>query len=281
MVDTMKVHMTVDMEGIAGLAHENQADIKGLDFQRMRELLTGEVQAAVEGAKEGGADDIVICDAHDTGRNLFVEKLDEDVVVIQGGPYELGMMAGISKGFDAAFQIGYHSMRDTHAGTIGHTYSYSCSELRLNGTKVGEPGLSAAIAGHFGVPVALVSGDIHAVREAKSLLKDVVGVPTKEGVGVYACKTLTPERARKMIRKGAKKALARVDQLRPYTVKKPVSMEVTFTRVIMAQYCSNMPQVRRTDDRTVTYRAKDMLEAQRVFEVMQMVAHSAGDEGEL
>jgi D-amino peptidase len=280
-VDTMKIHMTVDMEGIAGLSHEDQADMKGLDFQRMRELLTGEVQAAIEGAKEGGADEIVICDAHDTGRNLIVEKLDEDVVVIQGGAHELAMMAGISKGFDAAFQIGYHSMRDTHAGTIGHTYSYSCSELRLNGTKVGESGLSAAIAGHFGVPVALVSGDVHAVREAKALLENVVGVPTKEGVGVYACRTLTPEKARKEIRRGAKKALAQLDRLRPYIVKRPVAMEVCFTRVIMAQYCSNIPQVKRTDDRTVAYRAKDMVEAQRVFEVMQTVAHSAGNEGAL
>jgi D-amino peptidase len=277
----MKVHITVDMEGIAGLSHEDQADMKGLDFQRMRELLTAEVQAAVEGAREGGADKIVICDAHDTGRNLILEELDEDVVVIEGGAYELGMMAGISKGFDAAFQIGYHSMRDTHAGTIGHTYSYSCSKLRLNGTTVGESGLSAAIAGHFGVPVALVSGDLHAVREARKLLKNIVGVPTKEGVGVYSCKTLTPSKACCLIKKGAKDALGRLDKLRPYVVRKPVSMEVSFVRVVMAQYCSHIPLVKRVDDRTVVYKAKDMVDAFRVFEIMQMVAHDAGADGAL
>ena len=277
----MKVHMTVDMEGMAGLAHESQADRKGVDYERMRELLTGEVQAAVEGAKAGGAKEVVICDAHDTGLNLIVEKLDDDVVVIEGGAYDLGMMAGISKDFDAAFQIGYHSMRDTHAGTIGHTYTYSCSALKLNGTRVGESGLSAAIAGDFGVPVVLVSGDLHAVREAEKLIKGVVGVPTKEGVGVYSCSTLTPQKARTEIRKGAKEAMKRVGKVKPYVVKKPVTMEVSFIRTIMAQYCSHIPQVKRLDDKTVSYRAKDMADAHRVFEVMQMVARAAGQEGEL
>jgi D-amino peptidase len=277
----MKVHITVDMEGMAGLAHENQADRKDQDYERMRGLLTAEVQAAIEGAKEGGAKGIVICDAHDTGLNLIVEKLDDDVVVIEGGAYDLGMMAGISKDFDASFQIGYHSMRDTHAGTIGHTYSYSCSALRLNGTKIGESGLSAAIAGDFGVPVVLVSGDLHMVREAKGLIKGVVGVPTKEGVGLYSCSTMTPQKACAAIRKGAREAMKRVKQVRPFVVKKPVAMEVSFTRAIMTQYCSHMPQVKRLDDKTVSYRAKDMADAHRVFEVMQMVAWTAGREGEL
>jgi D-amino peptidase len=277
----MKVHMTVDMEGIAGLAHEDQADRKGLDYQRMRELMTSEVQAAIEGAKKGGAEEFVICDAHDTGLNLIVERLDGDAVVIEGGAYDLGMMAGMSKDFDASFQIGYHSMRDTHAGTIGHTYTYSCSALKLNGVKVGESGLGAAMAGDFGVPVVFVSGDLHMVREAEKLIRGVVGVPTKEGVGIYSCRTLTPKKACEEIRKGAKEAMGRVGKIRPYVVKKPVSMEVSFTRGIMAQYCSHMPQVRRVDDKTVAYRAKDMAEAHRVFEVMQMVARSAGEEGEL
>jgi len=277
----MRVHITVDMEGIAGIAHESQADRKGLDYQRMRELMTAEVQAAMEGARDGGAKEFVICDAHDTGLNLIVEKLDSDAVVIEGAPFDLGMLAGMSKGFDASFQVGYHSMRDTHMGTIGHTYTYSCTALKLNGVKVGESGLGAAIAGDFGVPVVFVSGDLHMVREAKALIKGVVGVPTKEGVGLYGCRTLTPERAREDIRKGAKRAMGMVRKVRPYVVKRPVAMEVSFTRAIMAQYCSHIPLVKRVDDKTVVYKAKDMSEAHRVFEVMQMVARAAGDEGEL
>lgn len=277
----MKVHMTVDMEGIAGMAHEDQASRKDPDYQRMREIMTGEVQAAIEGARAGGGEEFVICDAHDTGLNLIVEKLDEDVEVIEGASFELGMMAGIAEDFDAAFQVGYHSMRDTHAGTIGHTYTYTVSELKLNGVLVGESGLNAAIAGHFGVPVVLVSGDLHAVKQTQALIEGVVGVPTKEGTGTYGARTLTPARACNLIREGAEDAMSKVDSVKPYIVDKPVALQVTFTRSIMAQYVSGMPCVEREDDRTVSYEAKDMLDAFRVFEVMLMVARAAAREGEL
>jgi len=182
----MRVHISSDIEGIATLCHTIQGDTKGEDFPRMREIMTGEVQAAIEGAKEGGATEILVCDAHDTGRNLLIEKLDRDVEVIEGSSYDFNMMAGISRDFDASFQIGYHSMRHTHAGVLGHSFSYSVAELRLNGIAVGESGLGAAIAGHFGVPVVLVSGDAHAVRQAKSLIKDLVEFPQKRALGSTA-----------------------------------------------------------------------------------------------
>ena len=271
----------MDMEGIAGLAHEDQADTKGIDFARMRQLMTNEVKAAIEGVKAGGAKEIVICDAHDTGRNLIVEDLDSDVVIIEGSSYDLGMMAGISDEFDASLQIGYHAMRDTHAGTIGHTYTYSFSELRLNGVTLGESGLSAAIAGHFGVPVVMVAGDLHAVKQAQSLIPNLVGVPTKEGVGVYGVKTLNPKKACDDIRRGAEDAMGRIGDVKPYTLDKPVQMEVDLTRTIMAQRCAQMPMVERTGNKSVKYEAADMVEAFRVFEVMSMVCESAQREGYL
>jgi D-amino peptidase len=277
----MKVHITADMEGIATLAHDVQADSKGADFVRMREIMTGEVQAAIEGAKEGGATDVLVCDAHDTGRNLLIDQLDEDVEVIEGSAYDLGMMAGISRDFDASFQVGYHSMRHTHAGVLGHTFTYTIAELRLNNTVVGESGLSAAIAGHFGVPLVFVSGDAHAIRQAKSLVKNVVGVPTKEGVGLYGVRTLTPARARKLIRKGAKEAVGKVKEIEPLVLKKPIVMDVEFEKPLMAQYASRMPLVKRKDIKSVTFKAADMVEAFHVFEVMNQVAAYARDEGPL
>jgi len=279
--DKMKVHITSDMEGIATICHDIQADTKGDDFPRMREIMTGEVQAAIEGAKEGGATEIVVCDGHDTGRNLLIEKLDRNVEVIEGSSYDLAMMAGISRDFDASFQIGYHSMRHTHAGVLGHTFTYSVAELRLNGTAVGESGLSAAIAGHFGVPVVLVSGDAHAVRQAKSLIKNLVGVPTKEGVGLYGVRTLTPSKACELIRKGAKDALGKVMDIEPFTLKKPVMMEVEFERPLMAQYVSRIPLVKRKDIKSVSFKAADMIEAFHVFELMNQVASYAKSEGPL
>jgi len=191
------------------------------------------------------------------------------------------MMAGISRDFDASFQIGYHSMRHTHAGVLGHTFTYTIAELRLNNIVVGESGLSAAIAGHFGVPLVLVSGDAHAIRQARSLVKNVVGVPTKEGVGLYGVRTLTPAKARALIRKGAKEALHKAGEIEPFVLRKPITMDVEFERPLMAQYASRMPSVKRKDIKSVTYKAPDVIDAFHVFEVMNQVAAYARDEGPL
>jgi D-amino peptidase len=277
----MKVHITADMEGVATVSHDYQVDNKNAEFPRSRQLMTDEVKAAIAGAKDGGADRILVCDAHDTGRNIYVEQLDDDVEVIQGSAYELGMMAGISKDFDASFQVGYHSMRHTHAGTLGHTYTYTISELKFNGVTVGESGLSAAIAGHFGVPLVFVSGDAHAVKQAQKLVKNIVGAPTKTGVGLYGTHSLNPKMACEKIRKGAKDAMDKVDRIRPFVVKRPVLMQVQFERPLMAQYASKIPMTKRVDIRTVSFKAKDVVEAFDVFCVMNQVACYAKDEGPL
>ncbi len=277
----MKVHITADMEGIATISHDEQADYKSQEYPRMREIMTDEVEAAIQGAKDGGADSIIVCDAHDTGRNLLVEKLDPEVEVVQGNPYELGMMNGISKGFDASLQIGYHSMRHTHEGTLGHTYTYNVAQLRFNGTVIGESGLSAAIAGHFRVPLVFVSGDAHAVKQAQMLVSDIVGVPTKTGVGIYAVRSLTPKKACDLIRKGAKKAVERSNEIKPFIVGKPVVMQVELERPLMAQYASKIPMVKRVDIKTVSYKARDVIEAFDVFNVINQLASYAKSEGPL
>jgi len=277
----MKVHITADMEGIAAVSHDYQVDHKNSEYPRMRQLMTDEVRAAIAGAKDGGAEEFLVCDAHDTGRNIYVEQLDSDVEIIQGSAYELGMMAGISKDFDASFQVGYHSMRHTHAGTLGHTYTYNIAELRINGTIFGESGLSAAIAGHFGVPLVFVSGDAHAVNQARRLVKNIIGVPTKTGVGLYGAHAHTPAKACDLIRKGAKKAMGVIGEVQPFKVKRPMLMEVEFERPLMAQYASRIPGTNRINIKTVSYKAKDVLQAFEVFEVMNAVASYARDEGPL
>lgn len=277
----MRVHISVDMEGMAGIAHESQAEQGNHDYTRMRELLTNEVVAAVEGARNGGATDFVICDAHDTGRNLLVERFDEDVEIVQGSSYDYGMMGGISDDFDAAFQIGYHAMRNTHMGVIGHTYTYTVLALRINGTLVGETGLNAAIAGHFHVPLTMVAGDKHAVDQACRLVKGLVGVPVKTGVGIYGARTLAPKKACSAIKAGAARALKSAGSIKPYKPKVPVEVEVDFASPVMAQYCSGVPTVKRMSDSTIAFRSRDVLEAFRLFEVLLMVAGSVRRDGEL
>lgn len=277
----MKVHITADIEGIAVICHDEQGDQKGMDYDRMRRIMTGEVEAAILGAREGGADEVLVCDAHDTGRNLLIEELPEDVEVIEGSAYDMGMMSGISSDFDASFQIGYHSMRHTHAGVLGHTYTYSIAELRMNGIVMGEGGLSAAIAGHFGVPVALVSGDALAIAQVRKLVKGFVEVPTKQGVGLYGVRTLTPRKACQMIRQGAKEAVQVAVKVKPFVLKRPIRMQVEFERPLMAQYAADIPTVKRKDIKTVTCKAKDIIEAFRTFETMNRVASYAKGEGPL
>lgn len=269
------------MEGIATISHDEQADYKSQEYPRMREIMTGEVEAAIQGAKDGGADEIVVCDAHDTGRNLLVEQLDDDIEIVQGNSYDLGMMHGISRDCDASLQIGYHSMRHTHAGTLGHTYTYNIARLSFNGVVIGESGLSAAIAGHFGVPVVFVSGDSHAVKQIQKLVKNIVGVPTKTGTGLYGVRSLTPKRACQLIRKGVKEAMDTRDSIKPYVVRKPVLMKVELERPLMAEYASKIPSVKRVDIKTVSFRAKDVLQAFEVFDVMEKVASYAKSEGPL
>ncbi len=277
----MKIHITADMEGIATISHDEQADYKSDEYPRMREIMTGEVEAAIQGAKDGGADHVVVCDAHDTGRNLIVENLDDDIEIIQGNSYDLGMMHGISRDCDASLQVGYHSMRHTHAGTLGHTYTYHIAKLSFNGVVIGESGLSAAIAGHFGVPVVFVSGDSHAVKQAQRLVKNIVGVPTKTGTGIYGVRSLTPKKARELIRKGAKEAVEKSGEIRPYLVKRPVRMEVELERPLMAEYASRVPQVKRVDIKTVSFKAKDVVQAFDVFNVINQLASYAKSEGPL
>ncbi len=261
------------------MAHEDQTDQKGFDYDRMREIMTGEVEAAIRGAREGGADEVVVCDGHDTGRNLLIEKMAVDCDVIQGSSYELGMMAGIGRDFGASLQVGYHSMKHTHAGTLGHTYTYSIAALKLNGVQVGESGLSAAIAGHFGVPLVFISGDLHAVMQTKKLVPGVIGVPTKEGVGIYAARSFAPRLVKDRIRKGAKEAVEKAGDIKPFALRKPINVEVRFERPLMAQYACQIPIVKRKDISTVSYKSRDMVEAFQMFDVLDKIASYAKSQG--
>lgn len=280
-LERMKVHITADMEGIATMSHDEQADYKSQEYPRMREIMTGEVEAAIQGARDAGADEVIVCDAHDTGRNLLVERLDDEIEIVQGSAYDLGMMNGITDDCDASLQVGYHSMRHTHAGTLGHTYTYDVAQLKFNGIVIGESGLSAAIAGHFGVPVVFVSGDSHAIRQAKSLVSGIVGVPTKTGVGLYGVHSLTPAKACRNIRKGAKEAIEKRESIKPFVVKRPVMMEVRLERPLMAEYASKIPQVKRVNIDTVSFKGKDVIDAFNVFSVIILVSSSARREGPL
>jgi len=210
----MRVYISVDMEGIAGVVHESQTDPTtpafAAEYGRFRRLMTAEANAAVEGALAAGATRVLVNDSHWFMRNLLAEELHQAAELVSGDPKPRSMVQDIDGGFDAALFIGYHARAGTRNAILDHTYADRIHDVRLNGKPVGELGLNAALAGVHGVPVALVSGDSAVATEAKDLLGQGVGtVIVKEAVSRHAAKSVAPAAACRMIREEVPRALKR------------------------------------------------------------------------
>jgi len=235
--------------------------------------MAGDVNAAIEGALEAGANRIVVSDAHGEMYNLIIDDLHPAAELVSGPVRPLGMLQGLDEGFDLVFLIGYHAQVGSHQGVINHTYSgATISALRINGQPAGEVALSAALAGETGVPVGLVTGDEATISEAKALLPDAVTVAVKRGYGRYAALCLHPREARRRIREGAKQALGRAGQLGVYRLPPPIRLEVQFSRTPMADAAELIPCVRRVDGMTVVYEAESMVQAYRLLQALVVLA---------
>jgi len=256
-----RIFLSVDMEGVAGAVTGEQLGTGGFEYQRFREFVTQETLAAIQGAREAGATSFVVADSHGNGQNLLIERFPDDVEIVRSWPRPLGMMEGIDDSFDAAFFIGYHSGATNPEGVRAHTFSSAnYAAVALNGRPMPEGGFSAAIAGHFGVPVALVTGDDATVAEMLELLGDVEGVVVKEALGFHSARTLTPAAAQARIREGARRAVERLGDFRPHRLDGPPVLDLTFQSYRPAEILAYLPVVERVESRTVRYRAADMVE---------------------
>jgi D-amino peptidase len=263
----LRVYISADMEGIAGVVSPEQLGPTGFEYARFREFMTAEVLAAIEGAREAGATEILVSDSHGNGLNLLIERLPADVRVVRSWPRPLGMMEGIDSTFAAAIFIGYHSATTNPAGVRAHTLSSAnYAGVAINGVPVPEAGLNAAIAGHFGVPVALISGDDVAVEEARRLIGDLEAVPVKRAISFHAATTLTPQAAQALIKERVKAALARRGSLRPYRVTAPVRLDLTFKNYRPAEMLAYLPIVQRTDAHSIRYTGRNVLEVSRFLQ---------------
>ncbi len=254
----MRVYISVDMEGIAGVVHESQTDPTtpafAAEYARFRHLMTAEANAAVEGALAAGATRVLVNDSHWFMRNLLAEELHQSAELVSGDPKPRSMMQEIDQqgGFDAALFIGYHARAGTRHAILDHTYADRIQDVRLNGKPVGELGLNAALAGVHGVPVALVSGDAALAAEAKDLLGDgVATVIVKAAVSRHAAKSVAPAVACRMIREEVPRALKR--RHAPFIVRTPVTLEVDFAMTIHADMAELCPGATRTGGRTVAF----------------------------
>ncbi|MBX7236267.1 MAG: M55 family metallopeptidase [Caldilineales bacterium] len=265
----MKVFISADIEGVACVAHiaEIFAEAGG-EYQMARRWMTAEVNAAALGAFEAGASEVVVADSHSSFRNLLPDELHEDVVLVRGTPRPMFMMQGLDASFDAVFFIGYHARHNDPGGVLGHTFMEQVAAIRLNGQTIAEAHFNAAIAGHLGVPVALVSGD-HVIAEAvRTALPWAERVVVKQGLGVLATQSLTPRKAQARIRAGARAALARLGEMQPFVLARPITLEVDFGIGQWAQLSADLPGAELIGEHSVRYLAADMLEAQRILRLM-------------
>ncbi len=257
----MKVYISVDMEGVAGVVNWKQTGYDGEDYSRFRKLMTSEANAAVQGAFDAGADTVVVNDGHGSMRNLVIEELDSRAELISGNAKPMSMAEGLDESFEAVLLIGYHSMAGS-PGVLNHTYTGSILEFRVNERRFGETGMLAALAGYYSVPVAFISGDDCTTAEAEDLIEGIHTACVKQYSSRYAARSLHPEKARKLIYQGVKEALNDCST-EPLEVDNPVVLSVKFNSTALADGSYLLPGAQRVDPLTVQYTAADYHEAYR------------------
>ena len=263
----LAVYISADMEGITGAVTSEQLGPGGFEYARFREVVTEEVLTAVEAARAMGATRILVSDSHGNGQNLLIDRFPDDVEIVRSWPRPLMMVQGVQDGFDAALFIGYHSATTNERGVRAHTMSSAnLTAVRLNGVEMGEAGINAAIAGHFGVPVVMISGDDAVVEETRSLLGDVEGAVVKESLGFHAARTLTPAAGRAEIDRAVRAALGRLGEFEPYRVEGRPELEISFKNYMPAEVLAYLPNVERVDAHTVRFVGEDMVEVSKFIE---------------
>lgn len=266
----LKVYISADMEGIAGVVSNEQLSPAGFEYARAREWMTGEVLAAIAGARDAGATEIVVSDSHGNGQNLLIDQLPADVTIIRSWPRPLMMMEGIDSSFHAAIFIGYHSSTANSAGVRAHTMSSATlTGVALNGAQMSEGGVNAAIAGHFGVPVVLVTGDDAAVAEVRKTVGRIDDATVKRAISFHSAATMTPKAAQDLIRARAKTAVARRAEMAPLVMRGPITLDVTFKHYRAAETLAYLSIVERTSSHSIRFVGKSMLEVSRFVEFIQ------------
>lgn len=268
-----KVFISVDMEGISGVVDPSQLGPDGFEYQRAREWMTGEVNAAIAGIRSSGPAEIVVCDSHGNGQSLLIDKVPDDVRIVRGFPRPLEMMQGLDDSFSAAIFIGYHASEWTADAVRGHTISSArLLGVKLNGNEVSEGIYNAALAGHFNVPIAFVSGDRLAVTQIQKAVPGVEGAIVKEPYGYHSAQTVTPARGQTMIREGVTRAMGKLGSLQPYRLTTPIALEVGFKLTIDAERAAFVPGLSRTDAHVVKGTFHDMPEITKLLQVLTSFA---------
>ena len=271
----MKVYISIDAEGCSGIFKLAHVCSEHRDYDFCRRMMEGDANAAIRGAYDAGATEVLVCDAHDNSDNIRIENLDPRARLISGGATPLSMMEGITGDFDAALLLGYHS-RKGERGSIAHTYSFSSiREVRINGRPVSEAEISGYLAGHFGVPVVFLSGDQYITEHMRSAVPGLRTVTTKRAIGCSAAECVHPTATWKQIQEEVSAALAPLvtDPIKPMG-DAPYTIEIDFGSTSRANLAMRLPGAYLAAPATTRYRAEDYMTIYNAFLCMVTLSSS-------
>jgi len=262
-----KIYISVDMEGISGINGDDQTTAGAAEFGRARKLMMEDANAAIRGAFEGGATDVLVNDSHGGQRNLLPEDLDPRARLISHSFKRHGMMEGLDQTFDAIIFVGYHAKADSPRGVFAHTGSGVVKDLRINGTSVGEGGMNAALAAWYGVPVVLVTGDDVAVAQQKETVPGVRGVVVKRAINGRAVELRPLADTRREIQIAAKESVAASQKPAPLRTS-TYTVQMQFRNFNIPEVATAFSEIRLVAPDTVEFSRPSMPDAYRLIRVL-------------
>lgn len=264
----MKIYIIIDMEGITGVVSpDKQAKPGSPGYQEARESLMSDLNAAVEGALEGGASEVLIYDMHYYGLNVILDKLHPKAKIIMGNPHVVSPEMGLNNTFKGMLMVGFHAMAETKGALLPHTYSYDMKALYLNGVLMGEIGMEAAIAGSYGVPLIMVSGDSKGIEEGEKILEDS-GKPetatVKYAIDDEGAVCFSPSVTREIIKEKSASAVKRINDFKPYTPpslndpKYPYQIRLEFYEASSTGRALTIPGVNKINEKTIELKGNNL-----------------------
>jgi len=274
----MKIVISVDLEGISGIVSSKQCIEDAIDYKLAQKRVTMDTNAAIKGAIEGGATDVVVHDSHGlVYENILLEELHKQAELIRGQPVFLFEENDLSRGYDAAFLVGYHAGIGEH-GLLSHTYSAkNFKDLKINGKSVDEAQLATALCGYFGIPVVLITGDDIICGKMKEWLKGIQVAVVKYYLNRYTARCLPLERSYEIIKSAAKKAVGQIKDISPFTYSSPITFEVVCTNTFIAQLISKVPGSKYDGELTVSFTCSDFLKLHNFMHIMTYITIMAED----
>jgi D-amino peptidase len=268
----VKILVSTDIEGVAGVFNPEQTRAGNGEYERARAWMTGEANAAIQGAYAGGAQTVLVNDSHGGFRNLLPDGLDARAQLVQGKPRQLGMMGGLETPCDAVFMVGYHA-RAQSRGILAHTMNgFAFARVIVNDREMGEAGLYGALAGELGVPVALATGDDVFIEETRALFPQAQWVQTKVAHGNGSGVSVSPAAAREAIAEAAQRAVAAIDTLAPFRIAPPITCVLQTQTPALADLFCQWPALERLDGVRLTFTAESMQSTVRMLNCLSAMS---------